>query len=101
MLSVITAANFAIALLCWYLVWQISKIKHRVEQLNADLEQSHIQWEQSLRDQTLALTHGRSRLRQWQLYQLRWRLLQRQLMQLLKLAWQLRQLQRFYHRWRR
>ena len=93
MLTAIAIFNVAIALLCLVLTSYVARYNRQVIQLNRDLNRWTVLLENSLTQQTLALTARRTDLRQWQLTHLRWQLQQRRLVQtakFLRIIWLMR-----------
>ncbi|MBT9316503.1 hypothetical protein [Leptothoe spongobia] len=85
MLIAIATVNVAIAILCLMLTWRILRFRRQVTQLNRDLNRWTVLLEETLTQQTLALTEKRTDLRQWQLIHLKWQLQQRRIIQIAKL----------------
>ena len=93
MLTAIAIFNVAIALLCLVLTSYVARYNRQVIQLNRDLNRWTVLLENTLTQQTLALTARRTDLRQWQLTHLRWQLQQRRLVQtakFLRIIWLMR-----------
>ena len=93
MLIGIAIVNVAIALLCLALIPRVVRFGRQVTQLNRDLNRWTVLLENTLTQQTLALTARRTDLRQWQLTHLRWQLQQRRLVQtakFLRIIWLMR-----------
>lgn len=84
MLIAIAIVNVAIALLCFVLARRMAQVSRQVTQLNRDLNRWTVLLEDTLAQQTLALTANRTDLRQWQLLHLQWQLQQRRLRQTIK-----------------
>ena len=93
MLTAIAIFNVAIALLCLVLTSYVARYNRQVIQLNRDLNRWTVLLENTLTQQTLALTARRTDLRQWQLTHLRWQLQQRRLVhtaKFLRIIWLMR-----------
>ena len=90
MVIALAVVNVAIAILCLLLARRVVTWHRHITQLTRDFNRWTMLAETALPEQTLAFTQHRSQLRQWQLIHLKWRLQQRQLVQMtkvLQLAW--------------
>lgn len=84
MVIALVTVNFAIALLCFVSVSYITGFNRQINQLNRDLNRWTVLLENTLTQQTLALTQTRTDLRQCQLIHLQWQLQRRRLVQIAK-----------------